>query len=121
VIDNEVYGTIRRAARGIEVNDDTLGLDVIRKIGAGVGKNYLSHDHTLKYFRTEYYKPMLLNRSSREEWEAAGAKDLYERARQKAINIIETHKPPPLDDALVKELRSISERAEKEIKQTKTV
>jgi len=35
VIDNEIIAAIRRLARGFEVNDDTLALDIINKVGPG--------------------------------------------------------------------------------------
>lgn len=121
VIDNEIYGMMLKGARGIEVNDDTLGLDVIRRIGAGAGKSYLADEHTLRHFRAAYYRPTILTRSSREDWEAGGGKNLYEKARERAINILKEHKPPLLEESVVKELRAISERAEQEIQEMTTV
>ncbi|MFQ6112363.1 MAG: trimethylamine methyltransferase family protein, partial [Nitrospinota bacterium] len=35
VIDDEIIGMVRRALKGIEVNDETLALDAIREIGPG--------------------------------------------------------------------------------------
>ncbi|RLG40761.1 MAG: hypothetical protein DRO05_05565 [Thermoproteota archaeon] len=55
VIDNEIPGMCNRAIRGIEVNDETLALDVIEKVGPG--GHYLTQKHTLKHVMTEYYLP----------------------------------------------------------------
>lgn len=121
VIDNEILGLMFRASRGIEVSDETLGLDAIGRVGVGVGKSYLLDEHTLRHYKTEFHRPGLFTRTSREVWEAEGGKGLYEKAREKAISIIKEHKPPPLEEGVIKELRLISERAECEIKESTTV
>jgi trimethylamine--corrinoid protein Co-methyltransferase len=114
-IDDEILGMTARAVRGITVNDDTLGLDVIRRVGAGTGKTYLDDEHTLKYFRTEYFKPKTFTRSSRATWESEGAKDLSQRAKERVNGILKEQKPAPLSGAMVKEMRLISESAEREL------
>jgi trimethylamine--corrinoid protein Co-methyltransferase len=50
----------------------------------------------------------------REEWQAAGATDLYTRAAQKAREIIETHKPEPLPDDIAKRVHAVVEAADRE-------
>ena len=121
VIDNEILGMMFKAKKGMEVNEETLALDAIRRIGVGVGKSFLADEHTYRHFRTEYFRPRLATRTPRDVWEGRGRKDLYQRARERAIDILREHKPPPLEEAVVKELRSIAERAETEIRETTTV
>jgi len=65
VIDNEIVDYALRFAQGIEVNDDTLAVDVIDK--AGPGGHYLGEKHTLKHFR-ERWMPRL-DVDSLETWE----------------------------------------------------
>ena len=50
VIMDEIIDQLRRLQRGILVNDDELGLDVIQEIGPG--GQFLTHNHTLKHFRS---------------------------------------------------------------------
>ena len=47
VICDEMIHMIKHLLSGFCVNDETLGLDVIRKVGHG--GNFLTEDHTLKY------------------------------------------------------------------------
>ncbi len=108
VIDNEIVGMTKRILRGFEINDDTLGLDALARVGPG--GNFLSDDHTLKYFKTEYYRPRIFNRGTREIWQSKGGKDLNENARERAKAILREHKPAPLADDVVKELDSIIKR-----------
>ena len=108
VIDDEIVGMTKRILRGFEINDDTLGLGALARVGPG--GNFLSDEHTLKYFKGEYYRPHTFNRGKREIWQSKGEKDLNENARQRAITILREHNPPPLAEDIVKELGSIIKR-----------
>ncbi len=112
VLDNEFAKMIKFLLNGIPVNDDTLAVDVIREVG--IGKDFLSHDHTFKHMRSQS-QPVLIDRNMREDWEASGSTDIYQRAQDKARHILETHKPDPLPDGVLAKLRSIVEEAEEEL------
>jgi trimethylamine--corrinoid protein Co-methyltransferase len=105
VIDNDMLGMAMRAVRGIDVNDDSLAVDVIDRVGPG--GHYLADEHTLRYMRTEHYYPSdVLDRQGRDEWEADGAPDAWFRAKEAARRILATHEPKPLDpevDAWIRE------------------
>jgi len=105
VIDNDVLGMAMRAVRGIEVNNETLALDVIDQVGPG--NHYLMEEHTLRYMRTELFAPSeVINRQSRHDWEADGAKDARSRAKEIALRILKEHEPTPIDsevDAWIKD------------------
>jgi trimethylamine--corrinoid protein Co-methyltransferase len=104
VIDNEIIGMAMRALQGIEVNEDTLALKVIDKVGPG--GNYLAEAHTVKYMRSELFFPKVSDRSLREEWISKGGKDARERAREIAKNILAEHKPLPIPSDIDKKIRS---------------
>ena len=72
LIDQEIVKMIRRILQGIAVNKDTIGLDVIKAVGAS--GNYLSQKHTLKYMRSELSTTNLINRRMRDNWLNAGEK-----------------------------------------------
>ena len=112
VMDNEFARMIKHVVQGITVNDKTLAVDVIHEIG--VGKNFLSHDHTFKHMRSQS-QPKLIDRRTREDWEAGGRSDLYQSALEEARYILETHKPDPLPEDVLAAIRSIVEEAEAEL------
>ncbi len=95
VIDDDINGSIMRAVRGIEVTDKTLSVEIIDEICRGEG-HYLGSRQSLELMNSEYYYPHTGNRQGREDWEAAGALDMRERARRIAKQILKTHKPLPL-------------------------
>jgi len=104
VIDNEIIGMVERALRGIEVNEDTLALEVIDKVGPG--GNFLAEPHTVAHMRSEFFFPKLSDRSRREKWLAEGGKDARQRAREIAINILATHKPLPIPSHIEAKIKS---------------
>jgi len=112
VIDNEICKIVFRLAEGIEVNDETLALDLIHSIGPG--GQYLTEKHTLKHFK-EHFIPEISNRKSYDGWEREGAKSVIEVAREKTKEILKTHQPTPLEEDVKKEVRKIIERAEREL------
>lgn len=88
VVDNEIIGMVMRAVEGIEVNERTLAMDEIKKVGPG--GHFVSSRHTRKYMRTEQFQPQLSNRDTREEWQANGAEDACRRASRFAKDILES-------------------------------
>ena len=66
--------------------------------------------HTLRHFRENWY-PTLFDRRNRASWEDRGRRTLGDRARARVQEILETHQPPPLDDAASSKLDAILRRA----------
>jgi len=113
VIDDELIRAMLTTLRGVEVNDETLAIDVIKKVGPG--GHYLAQKHTMDNFIKEQFIPELIDRSSYDEWKKNGEKSLVDRARKKVKKILKEHSVPPLDKDIKKELNNIIKRAEKEL------
>ncbi len=111
VIDDELIGSIERAIRGIEVNETTKAVEIIKKVGPG--GDYLMQEHTQKYFRTEHFIPSLCDRDKRDIWEKAGKKDMVGRAREKALAVLAKHTPKDLDPAVMKGMNDFIEMVKK--------
>jgi trimethylamine--corrinoid protein Co-methyltransferase len=94
VMTDEVISMNRRVLEGIEVSDETLGLDVIADVGQG--GDFLRSRHTKKFVRGLQWKPTLLNRDTQSNWEAAGSKTATDKAHEKLLDIMANHKPAPL-------------------------
>ena len=104
VIDNDLLGMAMRAVQSIEVNDETLALDAIDRVGPG--GHYLMDEHTLRHMRTEHYFPSaVFDRQGREMWEDAGATDAWTRAKEIARRILAEHEPEPLDPEVDERIR----------------
>ena len=100
----EVVGAMRRIAGGIEVDEETMALDLIAKVGPG--GEFLTTEHTLRHFRDNWF-PRLVARDPYEKWEEKGRKDLGSRANEFVRGILEKHEPELLDPRVAEELRRI--------------
>jgi trimethylamine--corrinoid protein Co-methyltransferase len=120
VMSNEAIGMMKRILRGVPVDADHLALDVIDRVGPG--GHYLADDHTLKYFRTEFWMPELLDRTNFDTWKENGSKSLGERVHEKVLDLIENYQPAPMSAEVEKKLKyiiaSADERHEAEEKVT---
>jgi trimethylamine--corrinoid protein Co-methyltransferase len=102
VLDDEMCGLALRLARGIEVNEDTIALDLIKEVGwAG---HYLDQMHTAEHYRQEFSFPRLLKRTPRDSWEKKGAKTAFDLARERVQELLAKYEPPELDPAAEREL-----------------
>ena len=116
VIDDDLVGMVKRALEGITVNEDTIALEIIKKVATSEkkGVNFLAESHTRKHMRSEFYMPRLADRSRRSTWLKKGAKDIIERAREKVDNILEDHQPNILEknieDDLLKYMKKVEAR-----------
>ncbi len=111
---NEMIGMAKRFCRGIEIDEDTIGLEYIDE--AGPGGNFLQSLHTVQYFRTELFKPELVERRTYDAWEKDGALTYEDRAAKKVISILETHKVPELPADILAKLDEYVAKAEAKIK-----
>lgn len=106
VICDELIAYTKQFMRGLEINDETLALDLIDQIGPD--GDYLSSDHTLSHYRDDWY-PKLFVRQKYDDWKARGGKTLRQRARDKALKILDSHQPEPLPVDVQRQLDEILE------------
>lgn len=112
VLDDECIGMAFRIAGGIEINEETLAVDVIKNVGPG--GNFLSEEHTYNWFRKEHWQPTLMDRNSHEQWKLSGETTMKERVIEKTRELIRDYEGPvarvPKDAQ--KEIARILEEAE---------
>lgn len=99
VICDEMIDQVRRLRRGIPVNDETLGLEAIRDVGVKRG-DFLAHPHTFRHARATQWRPKLFNRIGHDKWVQQGRPSIAERAKARLKEILETHTPSPIPEAL---------------------
>jgi trimethylamine--corrinoid protein Co-methyltransferase len=104
VIDNDMLGNIQRVLKGVEVNDETLSFEEIRRAIEGPG-HYLGSPQTLELMETEYLYPHIADRDSMNGWQGRGKPDIRAAARQRAQEILSTHYPAYIDPAVDARLR----------------
>ena len=102
IVDDEMCGMVKRIKKGFKVNDNTLGLDVIKEVGPG--GHFLDKDHTLEHFRGELYQPTISNRDDFDGWNAKGSLHCMDAANKKYKEILESYEVPELPADVDKDL-----------------
>jgi trimethylamine--corrinoid protein Co-methyltransferase len=107
LLDVELWDLAATMLQGIPVTDEDLALPVIEDVGPG--GHFLDQDHTLAHMR-ERWSGRFFARDTWEEWEALGRPEPKDRARDRAVDLIASHQPIPLDEAVDRELQAIVAR-----------
>ena len=106
IIDNDMIGQCLRCVRGVEVNESTLGVDVMKDVCMGGPGHYLGHDQTIGLMQTEYVYPAIGDRSSPKEWEEFGKPNLVEVATKYKDEILASFSPTHIPESLDERIRS---------------
>ncbi|MBN1146457.1 MAG: trimethylamine methyltransferase family protein [Anaerolineales bacterium] len=115
VCDNELAASVHRLCRGIAVDEDALGVEVIAAVMRGA-HNFLGQKHTTRYLRSgEVFVTKLAERGAWEAWEREGRQGMAERAQAEAERLLAEHQVPPLSDDQERELDEIMIEAEREL------
>ena len=112
-ISNPLSVEFRFSNADCRVHKDTpspKALDVIDQVGPG--GHFLDHDHTYARFKTEIWRPKLIDRLNWDDWDLMGRKRYSERVHERVIEILDAETEPVLDEAMYKELRRVCELAD---------
>jgi trimethylamine:corrinoid methyltransferase-like protein len=104
--------------------DENLLMDSLEKAGksyilygrdVGHKGHHLSHPHTVAHFREEHWLPTMWERRDWDAWLPDGGKAMVERAADRVQEILDTHQPEPIDEALAREVDNIVESARRHL------
>ena len=90
VMETEVYRIVQRLAEGIAVDDETLALEAIGRVGPG--GTYLADPHTRRHAR-DIWRPAVWDRSPYDAWLAGGRRGAFDEAAEIAAG--DPRRPPP--------------------------
>jgi len=98
VVDNDMLGAINRTIRGVEVDRDSLSVDVMRDVCIDGPVHYLGHNQTMDLMKKDYVYPEVGDRLSPKDWVEQGSTDVLQRAKEKVREILESHYPDHISD-----------------------
>ena len=101
---DEIISRMKTFCQGMALDSDSLALDLIDEVGPG--GEYITTDHTFRHFR-DFWQPRYFNRNRRDDWVAGGSKSMGDKLREKAIEIMETHRPEELSASLHEKIEYI--------------
>ena len=106
VIDNEIIGMARKYLSGFRVDDSSLALEEIRRVG--IAGEFLSSDHTLAHFRGAFFEPKILIRAQRST--ASENESLIRRAEKTVERLLASDREPLLEEGVERELMKIEKK-----------
>jgi trimethylamine--corrinoid protein Co-methyltransferase len=85
VICDEIISWLQACMQGLEINEETLALDVIHE--HALSGDFLGAKHTVRHVR-EGWQPRLVDRQNYDQWVQKGATSMGDRARAKIDEIL---------------------------------
>jgi len=105
---DETVSWLKASMRGLEINEETLALDLINE--HALSGDFLGTEHTLHHVR-EGWQPRLIDRHNYEQWMAAGGNSMRERARLKIDEILSAEPREILSPDVEEEIGQLTRRA----------
>ena len=107
VIDHEICGMALKYGEGIDCSEEAFALDLIEELGPG--GDFMSTDHTFKWFKKVPYLPSrIIDRSMRNHWEERGSLSAFARAQEQVKKILANHQPRELEAERSRELDGVT-------------
>ena len=107
IIDEEVCGMIKRAVAPLEITDEIINTDLIRRVGPC--GSYMMQPETAMKCRTAFFPSQLSRRSTYEDWTAKNNGDIVARAAEYVNKRIESYQRPDMDPGVEKDLNAYVE------------
>lgn len=99
IVDIEMIGMMKRLNRGVDINDETLAVNLINQVGPG--GEFLSSDHTYKFCRTEHFIPEI---SCRGVIEGNANEIIFQNISQKKDFMLKSYQKPEMAPSISGEL-----------------
>ena len=109
IVDAELFGAMKRMARGMKVDPDELGLDAVHAVGPR--RHFLEHDHTLARYRDAFQTPLVFDRQFRDVWRERGSTTVTQKAHELREQILVEHAVPPLSESQRKQIDEVLSEA----------
>jgi len=111
VLDNELCNYVNRFLKGIEVNEETIALDVIDRVGCG--GNFLTEMHTAEHFKEELYIPGPIRSYTKRTNGMDGLLELNVKARRMARELIDANNDEVISPEQEKTINDLLERIQR--------
>ena len=106
-LDKEMGEALWKFAKGIDVDENSIALDVIHRVGAGLDECYLETEHTLENFRTALWHPQFFDRSV---WQG-GEEEMLSSANERYKEILNQYQQPEVDSEKLHAVEAVVKRA----------
>jgi trimethylamine--corrinoid protein Co-methyltransferase len=113
VVDAELLRNWAEILKPVSFSDDDLAVEAIKEIAPG--GHFFGAAHTLSRYESAFYRPLLSDWSSFENWTDAGCHDASQRATGIWKKMLAEYQPPPLDPAVKEAIGEYVARRSREL------
>jgi trimethylamine---corrinoid protein Co-methyltransferase len=113
ILDCEILGMVLKYVKGLDLSEEGLALESIREVVSG--GHHLGTAHTMRNFRTAFYRASLFDYNSYEQWAEEGALDAAQKANAVWKRELKAYEPPRLDPDVDEALQAFMTRRKNEI------
>lgn len=98
MMDIDQLGMAQKMAAGVDLSENGQAMSAIREVGPG--SHYLGSAHTQANFETAFYRSIIADNNSFEQWLAEGEKTAAQRANELARNWLGMYEKPVIDPGI---------------------
>ncbi len=110
ILDSEMIASIKHFSTGIQFRDNPLAINLIREVGTT--GDFISHEHTLKWFKEEVHYPSpVIDRQPLDPTDQRDYKSAWTRAQDRRQELLRSTPEPALPSDIRDELKKITSRA----------
>jgi trimethylamine--corrinoid protein Co-methyltransferase len=113
VLDCELLGMYHTFLKGIDLSEEGMAMESLREVQPG--GHHLGTAHTMRHFRTAFYRADLFDTRPFEQWQEEGSEDAYQRANKKVKELLREYEAPPLDEAVDEALQQFMAQRRREL------
>ena len=93
--------------KGIPFDDEGFAMDGIREVGPG--GHHLGSEHTMRHYRTGFYRPMISSTENYDRWQRMGSRTADRVANEKWKQLLADFKDPGIDSGIDEQLNAFIE------------
>jgi len=98
IMDVDQLAMMQRFAEGIDLSENGQALDALKEVGPG--NHFLGCGHTQANFEAAFYRSIVADNNSFEQWEAEGSQRIENRANGLAREWLRSYVAPAIDQGL---------------------
>ena len=103
ILDADQLTMMQDVVNGIDVSENGQAMDALRETGPG--KHFLGSSHTQANFESAFWRSELADNTTFEQWSSEGSVESHERARDRAVKMLDSFEAPTLDPSINDGLR----------------
>ena len=103
ILDADQLTMVPKLVNGIDLTDNGQAMDALRETGPG--QHFLGSAHTQANFEDAFWRSELADNTTYEQWSSEGSVESHERARDRAVKMLDSFEAPTLDPSINDGLR----------------